>query len=114
LEFASGTPGGACVVDLALITGTTYTLELADCGKYLRCNNASGVVVTVPLNSTAAFSMGSVVSFEQTGAGAVTVTGETTGVILNAYDNGFTTAGKYAGMQIIKVDTDSWTCIAGV
>jgi hypothetical protein len=97
---------------ISTITGTTYTLVLTDDGKYLRCNNASGCVVTVPLYSSVAFDTGVVISFNQIGAGTVSVTGATTGVTLNAYD-GLSTYGQYAGMQIVNVSQNIWDVIAG-
>lgn len=99
-------------LQIKTVTGTTYTLILSDDSKYMRCNNATGVVVTVPLHSSVSFDEGAVISFIQIGAGVVSVTGETTGVTLNAYD-GLSTYGQYAGMQIIKVSDNVWDCLAG-
>ena len=104
--------GGDGTLSVTLITGTTYTLVAGDAGDYLRFNNASGCTVSIPLNATVDFAVGTVVTMEQAGAGGVTVQGSTTGVTINAYD-GKTTYGQYAGMQIIQVADDVWTCIAG-
>ena len=114
LEFASGTPGGVCDFSGVTITGTTYNLADTDAGKYLRFTSASSVLVTVPLDSTATFTQWGVVTMFQAGDGVVTITGETTGVTINAYDSGYSSAGKYWGMQLINVDTDNWDLIAGV
>jgi hypothetical protein len=35
-------------------------------------------------------------------------------VTINAFNTGFNTAGQYAGVQLIKVDTDVWTLFGGV
>lgn len=94
-------------------SGTTYTLVLADAGKYIRCENAADVTVTVPKNSSVAFDTGTVITIEQKGAGTVTVAPVDGDVTLNAYD-GLSTYGQYAGLQLVKVDTNVWTCIAGV
>lgn len=94
-------------------SGTTYTLVLDDAGKYIRCENADDVTVTVPKNSSVAFETGTVITIEQKGAGTVTVAPVDGDVTLNAYD-GLSTYGQYAGIQLIKVDTNVWTCIAGV
>ena len=96
------------------VTGTTYTISNDDNGKYLRFTSASSVLVTVPLNATVDFAQWGVVTMIQAGDGVVTVTGETTGVVLNAYDSGYSSAGKYWGMQLINVDADNWDLIAGV
>lgn len=94
-------------------SGTTYTLVLADAGKYIRCENAADVTVTVPKNSVVAFETGTVITIEQKGAGTVTVAPVDGDVTINAYD-GLSTFGQYAGIQLVKVDTNVWTCIAGV
>ena len=80
---------------------------------YIRCNNASAITVTVPKNSVVAFTTWTVITLEQTGAGTVTVAPVDGDVTINAYD-GLSTYGQYAGIQLVKVDTDVWTCIAGV
>ncbi len=94
-------------------SGTTYTLVLADAGKYIRCENAADVTVTVPKNSSVAFETGTVITIEQKGAGTVTVAPVDGDVTINAFD-GLSTYGQYAGIQLIKVDTDVWTLIAGI
>jgi hypothetical protein len=94
-------------------TGTTYTLVLGDAGKYIRLNNASDITVTVPPNSSVAFDVGTVITGIQIGAGVVTLD-EGSGVTLNALDDGLSTAGQYAAIQLIKVATDTWDVIGGV
>ena len=93
-------------------TGTTYTLVLADAGKYVRCTNAASISVTVPTNASVAFDTGTVITIEQGGAGTVTVAGDG-GVTVNGYDSGLSTAGQYAAVQLLKTGTDEWTCIGG-
>ena len=94
-------------------SGTTYTLVLDDAGKYIRCENPDAITVTVPKNSVVAFETGTVITIEQKGAGTVTVAPVDVDVTLNAYD-GLSTYGQYAGIQLVKVNTNVWTCIAGV
>ena len=94
-------------------SGTTYTLVLADAGKYIRCENAAEITVTVPKNSVVAFETGTGITIEQKGAGTVTVAPVDVDVTINAYD-GLSTYGQYAGLQLVKVDTNVWTCIAGI
>ena len=95
-------------------SGTTYTLVLTDAGKYIRCENADAITVTVPKNSSVAFETGTVITIEQKGAGTVTVAPVDGDVTINAYDGGLSTSGQYWGIQLIKVDTNVWTLIAGV
>ena len=90
-------------------TGTTYTLVLTDAGKDVRCTNASSVALTVPPNSSVAFSIGTVVLFSQGGAGAVTATAGA-GVTLRAA-NGALTTGLYDIRGLEKTDTDTWRVV---
>lgn len=111
---ATGPAGSmATKVSINNQSGTTYTLVLDDAGKYIRCENADAITVTVPKNSVVAFETGTVITIEQKGAGTVTVAPVDGDVILNAYD-GLSTYGQYAGIQLVKVDTNVWTCIAGI
>ena len=93
-------------------TGTTYTTVLADAGKLIRCNNANAITVTIPHSDTVDYDTGTVLSFEQVGAGTVTLEGAAS-VTLNALDDGLTSQGQYAGLQAIKVDTNTWTVLGG-
>lgn len=93
-------------------SGTAYTLVLADAGYYVRCSNAAAIALTVPANADVAFPVGSVVTIEQGDAGVVTVAGDV-GVTVNAYNNGFSSAGQFATLQLMKTGTDTWTLIGG-
>jgi len=83
-----------------------FYLELSDVGKYIRINSADAVNVYV---RDLEFPLGSVVTFEQTGAGAIVISAS--GVILhgNAMSNG-----QYTVIQIIKVESNIWTIIGGI
>src|SRR5688572_10806492 len=54
-------------------SGTSYTAVLSDARKLLRFTNAGAVTFTIPPNASAAFQVGDTISFEQAGAGTVTV-----------------------------------------
>jgi len=88
-------------------SGTTYTLVLGDAFKTVSLDNASAVAVTVPLNSSVAFSTSDRVDFINEGAGQVTVSGAS-GVTINDTDAGSFTIDQYGGATIIKVGTDAW------
>lgn len=53
-------------------TGTTYTTVLGDAAKMITLSNASSITVTLPPNSSVAYSAGSKIDFIQKGAGQVT------------------------------------------
>jgi hypothetical protein len=88
-------------------SGTSYTLVLGDAYKTVSLDNASAVAVTVPLNSSVAFSTSDRIDFINEGAGQVTVSGAS-GVTINDTDGGGFTIDQYGGASIIKVGTDAW------
>jgi hypothetical protein len=94
-------------------TGTSYTLDLYDANTYVRLDNAAAIVLTIPPNSAVAFPVDTVISFEQTGAGIVTVT-PGSGVTVNSRGGALVSAGQYAVFQVKKVATDVWTLLGDV
>jgi hypothetical protein len=95
------------------ITGTAYTLVLGDANGYKRATNAAGCALTVPPNSSVAFPIDTVITFEQAGAASITLT-PGAGVSLNSRSGLLATAGQYAVAQIKKVAADTWTVIGDV
>ena len=87
-------------------TGTTYTTVLSDAGKMITANNASAITITIPPNSSVAYTSGTVISFIQKGAGQVTLAAGA-GVTLNNA-NGLKTASQYSVISCWKEDTDVW------
>lgn len=96
----------ASAVTVNTQTGTTYTLVLADAGKFVTMDNASASTLTVPPNSSVAFPVGSRIEGAQLGAGQVTLT-PGAGVTING-DPGLKVAAQYGVFGLIKVATDTW------
>jgi hypothetical protein len=98
-------------------TGTTYTLVLADAGKYVEMNNASANVLTVPTNATVAYPVGTEITVIQTGAGNTTIT-PTAGVTVNYYSlTGAATRtikAQWAAATLVKRATDTWVLIGNL
>lgn len=88
-------------------TGTTYTLVLADDHKLVSCANANPITLTIPLNSSVAFPIGTQILIRQKGAGQVTIT-PADGVTLNSPDSVDATIAQYSMAGLIKVATDTW------
>jgi hypothetical protein len=88
-------------------TGTTYTLVLADASKIVSMSNAAGNTLTIPLNATAAFPVGTQITLRQAGAGQTTVA-VTGGGTLMSRGSAFKLAGQYAYATLTKVGTDAW------
>lgn len=88
-------------------TGTSYTLKLSDMGKMVECTNASAITLTVPPNSSVAFSTGCVIGVHQGGAGAITITAGS-GVTINSAGSLVDTNGQYAEVFLRKVAINTW------
>lgn len=88
------------------ISGTSYTLVLADAWKLKQTTNGSPVTVTVPPNASVAFPVGTQVHFEQNGAGALTLA-PGSGVTVEGRVSE-TTAGQLAALTATKTATNRW------
>jgi hypothetical protein len=88
-------------------TGTAYTLTLADRGKVVEMSNAGANTVTIPLNASVAFPIGTQISIVQYGAGQTTIAA-TGGVTLNAVSGGLKLSARYAAATIYKRGTNEW------
>ena len=97
-------------------TGTTYTLVLTDAGKLVTLANGAAITLTVPLNSSVAFPVGTVIALQQLGVGAVSVEGPS-GVTINGTDPGSETLtdGQYTTTAALTQHaTDVWTLTGAV
>ncbi len=54
-------------------TGTSYTTVLTDRGKCITMSNAAASTLTIPLNASVAYPLGTVITVQQLGAGQVTL-----------------------------------------
>ena len=87
----------------------SYTLVLADDGKILEVSNASANTVTIPLNSSVAFPVGTQIMIVQTGAGQTIVAGAS-GVTVNGTP-GLKLRTQWSSATIIKRATDTWLIV---
>lgn len=103
-------PSGAAFDSINAQTGTTYTFVIGDADTvYVTLSNASAITLTVPPNSSVAFDIGTALTFEQTGAGAVTVApGSGVTINKNSADT-LVLDGQYSVASLIKTGTDAWT-----
>ena len=86
-----------------------YTFALADDGRIVEMDNASGTTLTIPLNSSVAFPIGTMITVTQTGAGQTTIAGAV-GVTVNATP-GLKLRAQWSGCVCIKRNTDTWQVI---
>jgi len=97
------TATGAIVAPVAINTQTgPYSLVLADAGKYVRVDDT----LTVPLNSSHAFPVGTQIYIKNLAAGPLTIAA-TGGVTINTPET-LIISKQYASAVLIKVGTNEW------
>lgn len=84
-----------------------YVLALADKVRGIEMNVAGANTVTVPLNATVAFPIGTVIPVIQYGAGLTSIVA-TGGVTINTSAGNLDSPGQYAPMFLRKIATNEW------
>jgi len=84
----------------------SYALVLGDAFKLVTMSVGSANNLTVPLNASVAFSVGTRIDLAQIGAGQTTVVA-TGGVTINATP-GLKLRAQYSGASLVKTATDTW------
>ena len=87
----------------------SYTIQLSDSAKLVELNNASANNLTVPLNSSQAFPIGTQINILQTGTGQTTIVA-TGGVTINATP-GLKLRTQWSSATLIKRASDTWVAI---
>lgn len=85
----------------------SYTLVLGDADKLVEMNVASANNLTVPLNSSVAFSTGTQILLAQYGAGQTTIVA-TSGVTIRSNGAKLKLNAQYSGATLIKIASDEW------
>ena len=85
----------------------SYTLVLADRGKLVEMNVATANNLTIPLNSSVAFPIGTQIDLSQYGAGQTTVVA-TGGVTIRSTNSWVKLNARYGAATLIKIGTDEW------
>lgn len=88
-----------------------FTLAAADAFTQIKCDSASTLVATVPLNSTVPFPIGVQIDLLQYGAGKVTVSPVSGSVTIRAKGGLLSTNGQYTMATLEKIGTDEWLLI---
>jgi len=86
------------------------TLVIGNLGQKIRMNSASATTVTVPLNSSVPFAVGSTVYVERVGAGAVTIA-NTAGVTIVSVGNKRDIADQNGTVALHKDGTNHWSLL---
>jgi hypothetical protein len=93
-------------------SSASYTLLLTDGGKLVEMTSASANNLTIPLNASAAFAIGTSIFVLQAGAGQTTIVA-TAGVTINSFI-GLKIIGQWSGCTLIKRGTNTWVAIGGL
>lgn len=98
-------------------TGTSYTLALSDAGKTVTMTNSSSNTLTVPPNSSVAFTVGTRIDVVQYGSGQTTIAaGSGVTIYKYAIDSGTDAklAGQYSAATLWKKDTNTWVLVGNL
>ena len=93
-------------------TGTSYTLVLADGWQWVTSNNSGAVTFTVPPNSSVAYAVGTIIQFQNYGAGKLTFS-PGAGVTINS-DGTFLSVTQNRGAYLQKTATNVWILAGGI
>lgn len=93
---------------IAQSSSVSYTFVIGDAGTYIQFTSASPISVIIPTNASVAFVVGTTITLEQNGGGAITVSASG-GVTLRSNGGKVTTNGQYAVISMVKVATNTWT-----
>lgn len=85
----------------------SYVLVLSDATKLILMNVGSANDLTVPLNSSVAFPIGTQIAIGQYGAGQTTIVA-TGGVTIRSSGGKLKLTGQYSMATLIKIATDEW------
>ena len=85
----------------------SYTLVIGDADKLVEINNASANNLTIPLNSSVAFSTGTQILLAQYGAGQTTIVA-TSGVTIRSNGAKLKLNAQYSGATLIKIAENEW------
>ena len=85
----------------------SYTLVLGDADKLVEMNVGSANNLTVPLNSSVAFSTGTQILLAQYGAGQTTVVA-TSGVTIRSNGAKLKLNAQYSGATLVKIAENEW------
>jgi hypothetical protein len=91
--------------DINAQTGTSYTLVLGDAGKRVTMENAATSTLTVPLNSSVAYAVGTQITGNRLGAGTLEIVA-TGGVTILPIRGSFVP--RYGKWELTKLATNTW------
>lgn len=107
----TGTCSGSCTNKATFNTQTaSYTLALPDSASQIIMNVDSANVLTVPLNSSVAFPVGTIITIFQYGAGQTTIS-PTVGVTIRSAGARYKLYEQYSEATLTKIGADEWKLV---
>ena len=91
----------------------SYTLVLGDAGKIVETNVATANNLTIPLDSSVAYPIGTEIQVLQYGVGQTTIV-PTSGVTTRSKSDQLKIGNKWTGVTLVKVGTNEWYVIGNV
>ena len=91
----------------------SYQLAIADRGKLVEMNVATANNLTIPLDSTVSFPIGTQLEVAQYGAGQTTIVGAV-GVTIRSASGNLKIAAQYVAVSLIKIGTNEWYCFGNL
>lgn len=110
---STATQAAIDVVAQTLVANTqtaSYILVLSDAGRVVEMNSGSATTVTIPLNSSVAFPIGTVIEVFRLGTGTVTIT-PTGGVTLLSRSSLTAVGNRYGSASLRKRNTNEWVLV---
>ena len=90
-----------------------YTLLDADRSKMVEMNVATANNLTIPLNSSVPFAIGTQIEIAQYGAGQTTIVA-TGGVTIRSANGNLKIAAQYVAVSLIKIGLNEWYCFGNL
>lgn len=101
------------------VTGTNKTIALTDSNTIQECSNGSAQAITINTNANVATPLKTWITFEQHGAGTVSITGAS-GVTINGNteagggESTVSISAQWGAVTMRKIDTNSWIAYGSI
>lgn len=92
---------------------TDYTLAAADDGDIVEMDAATAKTITIPLNATVPFAIGTQIIVSRIGLGEVSIAG-VVGVTLQAATSAYRLRAQFSAATLIKRATNTWILIGDI
>lgn len=98
----------------SVVGGTSYTLQLSDTSKVVAIDSTGNFTLTIPLNSSVDFPIGTIINVYALNTHIVKVQGAT-GVTLRPFStNNFNLFGQYTEVSLRKRGTNEWVASGNI